>query len=159
MYSFKNWNKQLMLFVARVTQFKGSCHPRSCLAALGFQPRDRQRSSADPDFLKHTILWLLTSSSLRDVTTASIIFRGLFTLETVSFPKEPSNCTARTKNCQQVKTQQHRQTAFKDHQSLFSGPTARPVVVQLLSRVQLSVASWTAARQAPLSVRFPKQEY
>lgn len=36
----------------------------------------------------------LTSSSLREVTTASIIFRGLFTLETVSFPSEPSNCTA-----------------------------------------------------------------
>lgn len=36
----------------------------------------------------------LTSSSLRDVTTASIIFRGLLTLETVSFPSEPSNCTA-----------------------------------------------------------------
>ena len=108
-----------MLFVARVTQFKGSCHPWFCLAALGFQTRDRQRSSADPDFLKHTILWLLTSSSLRDVTTASIIFRGLFTLETVSFPKEPSNCTARTKSCQQVKTQRHRQTAFnEDHHSL-----------------------------------------
>lgn len=36
----------------------------------------------------------LTSSSPREVTTASIIFRGLFTLETVSFPSEPSNCTA-----------------------------------------------------------------
>ena len=39
MIVLKNWNKQLMLFVARVTQFKGSCHPRSCLAALEFQPR------------------------------------------------------------------------------------------------------------------------
>lgn len=36
----------------------------------------------------------LTSSSPREVTTASIIFRGLFTLDTVSFPSEPSNCTA-----------------------------------------------------------------
>lgn len=66
-------------------------------------------SSDDPEFPKHTVLLTLTSSSLRDVTTASIIFRGLFTLETVSFPKEPSNCTARTKHFQQI-TQQCRKT-------------------------------------------------
>ncbi len=36
---------------------------------------------------------VLTSSSLRVVITASIIFLGLFTLETVSFPNEPANCT------------------------------------------------------------------
>lgn len=44
----------------------------------------------------------LTSSSPREVTTASIIFRGLFTLETVSFPSEPSNCTAgRGRGCRE----------------------------------------------------------
>ena len=31
--------------------------------------------------------------------------------------------------------------------------------VQLLSRVRLFVAPWTVARQAPLSVRFSRQEY
>ena len=29
----------------------------------------------------------------------------------------------------------------------------------MLSRVQLSVTSWTVARQAPLSVEFSRQEY
>ena len=33
------------------------------------------------------------------------------------------------------------------------------VVVRLLSRVQLRVTSWTVARQAPLSMGFPRQEY
>lgn len=124
-----------MIFAARVTQCKDSCHPRSCVAALEakvlisqhicrkpechdtpagrLQIRlrttpshlipfhgDPKSSSDDPDVLKHTVLLTLTSSSLRDVTTASIIFRGLFTLETVSFPKEPSNCTARPESFQ-----------------------------------------------------------
>ena len=33
------------------------------------------------------------------------------------------------------------------------------VCVQLLSDVQLFVAPWTVASQAPLSIGFPKQEY
>ena len=33
------------------------------------------------------------------------------------------------------------------------------VVIQLLCRVQLFVTSWTVARQAPLSVGFPRQGY
>ena len=33
------------------------------------------------------------------------------------------------------------------------------VCAQLLSRVRLSVAPWTVARQAPLPVEFPRQEY
>ena len=33
------------------------------------------------------------------------------------------------------------------------------VVIQSLSRVQLSVTPWTVARQAPLSVGFLRQEY
>ena len=33
------------------------------------------------------------------------------------------------------------------------------VVVRLLSRVQLRVTSWTVARQAPLSMGVPRQEY
>ena len=31
--------------------------------------------------------------------------------------------------------------------------------VQLLSRIQLLVTPWTIARQGPLPMRFPKQEY
>ena len=34
-----------------------------------------------------------------------------------------------------------------------------PVVVQLLSRVRLFLTPWTVARQAPLSVELPRQEY
>ena len=33
------------------------------------------------------------------------------------------------------------------------------VVVQLLSHVQFFATPWTVARQAPLSVRFSRQEY
>ena len=33
------------------------------------------------------------------------------------------------------------------------------MVVYLLSHVQLFVTSWTVARQAPLSMEFPRQEY
>ena len=37
---------------------------------------------------------------------------------------------------------------------------SRPVVVvQLLSRVQLFVTPWTVPCQAPLFMRFPRQEY
>ena len=35
----------------------------------------------------------------------------------------------------------------------------REVVVQSLSHVQLFVTPWTVARQAPLSMAFPRQEY
>ena len=34
-----------------------------------------------------------------------------------------------------------------------------PVVVQSLSRVRLFLTPWTVARQAPLSVELPRQEY
>lgn len=50
---------------------------------------------------KKRVFRVLTSSSLRVVTTASIIFLGLLTLETVSFPNEPANCTVN-------QTQSHR---------------------------------------------------
>ena len=33
------------------------------------------------------------------------------------------------------------------------------VHVQLLSRIRLFATQWTVARQAPLSVEFPRQEY
>ena len=33
------------------------------------------------------------------------------------------------------------------------------VIVELLSHVQLFETPWTAARQAPLSMGFPRQEY
>ena len=36
---------------------------------------------------------------------------------------------------------------------------SRSVVVQLLSRVQLFVTPWTVPCQAPLFMRFPRQEY
>lgn len=69
-----------------------SCRGRTASQGRGQLPRWPEcqlqscvRGEAGPE---------LTSSSLREVTTASIIFRGLFTLETVSFPSEPSNCTA-----------------------------------------------------------------
>ena len=34
-----------------------------------------------------------------------------------------------------------------------------PIVVQLLSCIQLFMTPWTVARQAPLSMGFPRQEY
>ena len=34
-----------------------------------------------------------------------------------------------------------------------------PCVLSCFSRVQFSVSLWTAARQAPLSTGFPRQEY
>ena len=42
---------------------------------------------------------------------------------------------------------------------LISGILWVPCCVQLLSRVQLFVAPWTVARQAPLSMEFPRQEH
>ena len=34
-----------------------------------------------------------------------------------------------------------------------------PIVIQLLSHVQLFATPWTVAHQAPLSMKLPRQEY
>ena len=47
---------------------------------------------------------------------------------------------------------------FRDR-SLSRVPCAMQCKCQPLSRVQLFVTPWTVARQAPLSMRFPRQEY